>query len=401
MSLLTDHPINGVINNLLALPDDPRIEGRRPALTPEFQAGIGRAFTFARLIRDLLEKSAPEEVSYNGLNSLQANLQQVYGELGAYASSGNLANLNNVLTNLDSAASTFVWTFYNRPVRGAKPQFESVQSVRTAAEKAVVGLEKNVAEFNESLAATSAQLQGQSDRIEQLSNTLEEVRNNSSAAVASIQQQFSENQSAFRNELDTLKNGFQAERESLVQNFSSAAEAAIANLNARKDEAAKIVQVVGNIGVTGNYQALANNENAAADRWRRITLSFFTVGILLVSIVLLHHLFGNETSGLDSLVVRFALAAVVTLPALYSASESSRHRRVAEQARRTELQLASLSPFLATLPSDKRNEILEQLAPTYFAGAPEPNSDSIPKEERFDLAKILGEIGNIISRAKA
>ena len=401
MSVLTDHPINGVINNLLAFAEDERVEGRIPSLTPEFQAGITRAFTFARLVRDLIEKSAPEEVSLNGLNSLQANFQQVYSELSAYAASGNLANLNNVLSNLDSAATTFAWTFYNRPVRGAKPQFESVQSVRKAADQAVAAIEKRAAEFGESLSATGAQLQTQNDRIEQLSATLEEVRSNSSAAVASIQQQFSESQSAFRNEVDALKKAFQGERDKLLQDFSTDAQDIIKQLNAERDKAAKIVQVVGNIGVTGNYQTLANNENAAADRWRQITLAFFTVGIVLVSIVLLHHLFGNETSGLDSLIVRFALAAVVTLPALYAASESSRHRRIAEQARTTELQLASLSPFLATLPQDKQNEILEQLAPTYFAGSPKPNVEAVPNEERFDLAKILGEIGNIISRAKA
>lgn len=401
MSVLTDHAVNGVIEQILAFSEDERLPAREAELPPELKAGAGRVFTFARLIRDLLEKSAPAEVSLSGLSGVQSNLQNVLSEFSNFVANGNQAHLTNALSHLDNAANISAWTFFNRPVRGAKPQFESIASVQKAAEKAIAAIQKRVTAFNESLSATSAQLQAQNERIEQLSGTLEEVRNSSAAAVASIQQQFSESQSAFRNELDALKKAFETEREKLVQDFSSDADAVIKQLDAQKDKAAKIVQVVGNIGVTGNYQALAENENTAADRWRWITLGFFTVGILLVSAVLLHHLFAGETSGLDSLVVRFALAAVVTLPALYAASESSRHRRVAEQARRTELQLASLSPFLATLPQDKQNEILEQLAPTYFVGSPQPSAEGTPKDDRFDLAKILSEIGNIISRAKA
>jgi DNA repair exonuclease SbcCD ATPase subunit len=385
----------------LALADDERREERETPLEPELRVGLGRIFTFARLVRDLLEKSAPEEVSFAGLRTTQTNLQQAYAELAAFFTNANQAHLTNALNSLDAATTSYSWTFYNRPVRGAKPQFENVESVRKAAEKAIAAIQKSVSAFNDSLSTTSAQLQSQNDRIEQLSGALDEVRGNSSAAVASIQQQFSETQSAFRNELDALKKSFQTQREELITDFSSDAEAVIKELEAQKEKAAKIVQVVGNIGVTGNYQALADNENAAADRWRQITLGFFTVGILLVSAVLLHHLFGQETSGLDSLVVRFALAAVVTLPALYAAGESSRHRRVAEQARRTELQLASLSPFLSTLPQDKQNEILEELAPTYFVGSPEQSTQAPAKDEGFDLTKILGEIANIISRAKA
>ena len=339
--------------------------------------------------------------SLSGLSGVQSNLQNVLSEFSNFVANGNQAHLTNALSHLDNAANISAWTFFNRPVRGAKPQFESVASVRKAAEKAIASVDARAAETQESIAETAAKIQAQDERLAQLNAAMEEVRSNSSAAVASIQQQFSESQSSFRNELDALKKSFQTEREELVQDFSNDAQGVIKDLEGLKDKAAKIVQVVGNIGVTGDYQSLANKENEAADRWRLITLVFFVLGIGLVSAVLLHHLFGDESSGIASLVVRFALAAVVTLPALYAASESSRHRRVAEQARRTELQLASLSPFLATLPEEKRNEIIEGLAPSYFVGSPRSSVDPVPPEERFDLAKVLSEIGNIVSRAKS
>lgn len=196
--------------------------GRRahePSLPAELQAGLGRIFNFVRLLRDLLERSAPAEVSLNGLSSIDSYLQQAFSDVSAFVSSGNQANLTNALPNLDNATSAFAWTFYNCPVRGAKPQFEAVGSVRKAAENAIASINERTAEFQNSVDTTASQLQGQDERIMQLSETLEEVRSTSAAAVASIQQQFSENLSTYRSEFDELKTKFR----STHQEFSAEA----------------------------------------------------------------------------------------------------------------------------------------------------------------------------------
>ena len=110
MSILTDHPINGVIANLLAFADDERIAKLEPGLPPELKSGLGRVFNFARLVRDLLEKSAPEEVSFSGLNAVNSNIQQAYAEFSEFVSSGNQANLTNTMVALDNATTIFAWT---------------------------------------------------------------------------------------------------------------------------------------------------------------------------------------------------------------------------------------------------------------------------------------------------
>lgn len=168
MSILSDHPINGLINNVLAFAEDERIAKLEPSLPPELQAGLGRVFNFARLLRDLLERSAAEEVSLNGLGAINSYLQQTYSEFSAFVSSGNQANLTNSLSNLDNATNAFAWTFYNRPLRGAKPQFEAVESVRTAAENAISSINTRTNDFQSAVDATASQLESQGERISQL-----------------------------------------------------------------------------------------------------------------------------------------------------------------------------------------------------------------------------------------
>lgn len=397
MSILTDHPINGVIANLLAFADDERIAKLEPGLPPELKSGLGRVFNFARLVRDLLEKSAPEEVSFSGLNAVNSNIQQAYAEFSEFVSSGNQANLTNTMVALDNATTIFAWTFYSRPVRGAKPQFEAVESVRKAAENAIASINSRAGEFQGSIAATATQLQGQDERIGQLNATLEELRSSSSAAVASIQQQFSENLSSFRSEIDVVKEGLKSDRERLVKDFSGQASKLLRELEEQKKQAAKIVQIVGNIGVTGNYQNRAERELWQANLWRWITLALFTAGVVMVTVNLVLNFKG--TIDLTALIARFAIAVTIALPALYTARESARHRTNADRAKQTELELASLSPFLEALDADKRKEIIGALAPSYFGQHVEGHEVKAPVS-LDDVQKMVVAVTELVTKVK-
>src|SRR3546814_15128885 len=48
-----------------------------------------------------------------------------------------------------------------------------------------------------------------------------------------------------------------------------------------RSDAARIVQVVGDIGVTGNYQTIANKEARQANLWRRVTVGLFACGLAM------------------------------------------------------------------------------------------------------------------------
>lgn len=139
----------------------------------------------------------------------------------------------------------------------------------------------------------------------------------------------------------------------------------IKDLNTKLAEANKIVNIVGNVGVTGNYQNIANQNKKSADFFRWVALGFMAAmsALLIWSLIKISK---NGEFNLYKSLVRILMAAVLTYPAVYASRESSKHRKLETQNRSLELELASIGPFIELLPEDKKEKIKEELASKYF-----------------------------------
>ena len=165
------------------------------------------------------------------------------------------------------------------------------------------------------------------------------------------------------------------------------------DLERQRTEAARIVGVVGNTGITGNYQKIAMSEAQQADSWRGITIGFFGVGVILAIVTFVTFL--EHSADPFSVVIRLLFALGITAPAWYTARESARHRTNADRARQTELELASLGPFIELLPEAKKEEIRAKMTDLYFGKGVETHTVSDPT----DSVKALG--GIVVDMMKA
>jgi len=101
------------------------------------------------------------------------------------------------------------------------------------------------------------------------------------------------------------------------------------------------------------------------------------------------------TENLWSVIVRLLYAIAITAPAWYTARESARHRTNADRARQTELELASIGPFIELLPEEKKTEIKEALTKSYFGRPVDPHQVQTPldalqvKDLVIELVKVL------------
>jgi hypothetical protein len=158
----------------------------------------------------------------------------------------------------------------------------------------------------------------------------------------------------------------QAKRESGHENaakqFAGSAESTLKTISDFRDQAAEIVQIVGNIGVTGNYKNTAATESAQADTWRKVTLMFFVLAIVIGSIAVLN----ADVVSLPTTIGRMLFALIVAGVTLYTGRESARHRTNADRAKRLELELASLGPFIQGLDPAKQAELRAMLTDRYF-----------------------------------
>jgi hypothetical protein len=154
--------------------------------------------------------------------------------------------------------------------------------------------------------------------------------------------------------LEHLKNDAHSKTNALVQKMEE-----------RAAQAKRLVGLVGDTAVTGNYQTTATKEASEANLWRWITLGVF-VAAGAVGVWALIDL-ANKTVSWEFALVRIAFGLLVGTVAFYTGNESARHRTNSDRAKRIELELASLGPFLEELPQEKREEVRQNLSEKYFA----------------------------------
>lgn len=118
-------------------------------------------------------------------------------------------------------------------------------------------------------------------------------------------------------------------------------------------------------------------------------MGFFGLGVTLA----VFSLYKNIAGSIDvtTLLLRFTMAITIAIPAFYAARESARHRSNADHARQTELELASLGPFLETLPEDERIKLIAGLTPEYFG--------KLVADHKVEALLTPADVAEIIAKA--
>jgi len=252
-------------------------------------------------------------------------------------------------------------------------------------------------------------------RLDQQNAEINSSKERLDNAIAAFQSQFSESEQSrrdrstkaeneqheklniFRDHVTAQIKNFIDKKTSEVQavlgGFEGQAKKAIDDLDARKKQAADLVQLTANITVTGDYSERADQERRAANFWRWVTIAL--MGILVVgAIVIVELSLRCDSIDWKMLLFRYATAVILVLPAAYAMNESSRHRKMELRYRRMQLELASIDPFLETLPKEKRDELKQTLAGRMFA-QPEPAQEkaAIGAKQVFGLLeKTIGAV---------
>ena len=136
-----------------------------------------------------------------------------------------------------------------------------------------------------------------------------------------------------------------------------------------------------------------------ANAWRWITLGVFAVAAIFGGVTIWDVTKGHV--GWEGGLIRLVFASLIASIALYTSRESARHRTTADRSRRTELELASLGPFLASLPKDKQDEIREKLTDRYFGNSVDPHVvESTIKEVAETIGKVSETVTDAVKKMK-
>lgn len=334
---------------------------------------------------------------FHALNQLNTHLQSAVNELAAFQANKNPGHITNAAAQIEQNVLPFLWGFAPQTQQLSPDSLTSLLEAQASASRESV---RQLVAQRDELAAKLADLVTKADaqavRLEALTEGAAKERAEAAATVAKLEQAFAQRETERAAAFDAALTELRKDYTTFDTTVRQDSAALLGALEDQRVQAARIVQVVGNIGVTGNYQQIANSEAKQANFWRWATIVFFAGGITVAAATFIKFWgqpFSPETA--LSVVIRLLYAIGITAPAWYTARESARHRTISDRARQTELELASIGPFIELLPEEKKVQIREQLTPHYFGKAVEAHTASNPldaeavKDMAVELAKIL------------
>ncbi len=330
--------------------------------------------TVFSFISQRMKLTFPDLVQLVEMDSLSSEINEGVNQINSFSGNGNEGHLSNAINNFNAAISKTM----NLPIPVSENDFNfsrkiadfeklSIDKYRNL-EKEKDGLEDEIDKLNIEIAKNQGDvkallelIKGKDTEIESLNSSFQTSFDNIksqhdqqfSTALKSYSADIEKSKGQFRNEIDELKNIIDIDTSSLVT-----------QLETKHKEAKKLVNLIGNVGITGNYQNIANNHKKDADWWRWTAIIFMAAfsGILIWTIWDLN----TENLVWQQALVRVVAAISLSYPATYAARESSKHRKLETTNRNAELELASINPFIEGLSDDKKQKVKEELVEKYF-----------------------------------
>jgi hypothetical protein len=167
----------------------------------------------------------------------------------------------------------------------------------------------------------------------------------------------------------------------------------IAQLEKHEEQSRNVLAAVGVNATATHYGSYAKEQSNSANRWRiGAALILALAGLWFVASSIFPNLHG-EGALWEQAVSRLSITAAVAGVGLYAARESSQHRAQERRARRVELVLTALNPFIANLEEERAQNIRDEAARALFV--------SEPPEVRHDGAStdylaLIGELAQKI-----
>jgi hypothetical protein len=346
-----------------------------------------------------LRNVIPELVSAATLNGANSHMTNVRNELNSYISNKNIAHLNNAVSHVDSTMAQLISLPIPRSHIEEETYSESLSKFKLLITKSFQELKEAKDQLDRAISDVSEKSESQSESISTLAENIQQHKNNIETQLTQFNERFESFETAANTMLDTsieesggkisyALTSYKAAFDEHLEAQKNSGSNVIESLEQNKQQASDLVQIIGNIGITGNYQKIANQEKAAADKWRNIALVLMICMVLVIAVTI--GISAADGFNWKLALFRIGAALALAIPATYAAKESSKHRVLENINRKAELELASLDPFLEKLPENIRFKIKEELTGKFFGSSVTESKEekSTTYSELKDLLKV-------------
>ncbi|MBF9019039.1 hypothetical protein [Oceanispirochaeta sp. M2] len=308
------------------------------------------------------------------LQSLTTELDNTTNQINSFLGNNNVGHLTNAMNNLFSAMNRL----RNFPTPINKNSYNYSKSINSFKNNYIEKnniLEEKYTQLNIKYQESKKLIDESLLNIEQLENKI----NEKDTEIDELNQTFYTEFESVKEETKNFKDDFfkvqkeffdnqiidYEERIKLLENeIIEKSDKILLLLNNKNEEAIRLVGLVADSAITGNYQRIANENKISANRLRNTALALMAI----LSVLLVYAVWDISSTNFDwkRSLIRIIAAAALSYPATYAARESSKHRKIEIRNRRIELELASINPFIEFLEDANKKSIKEELVGKYF-----------------------------------
>ncbi len=380
---ITDHGIHSTFADLQRELDD---AGAGLGDADELEA-LTRLQRIIALAVSSLDASDTELVPPALLDRMDSAAHAILNEISNFRSNGNAAHLDAANVQADGFLEQEAALPVVSTVEGADEVREAVASARRSmgqhlrrVEEQAGAVREELTGLKESIEGARAEIDQQKARLDtaiadyqaQFSSAQDERSRTFEQAAAEHRAAFGEAISRVQQEGETATSQARSRFDEISRSLEEEGRTRLDDLDNLKEQAVRVVSVIGSTGVTGNYQRVANEEKRIADLWRYGAVVAFTAAAVGNGFVLIFE-FVYRLGITALLAARLSISIPLLALAGYAVAESRYHRHREGSNRQVELQLASLDPYIAEFPEVAKHKVKEEAVNRFFPGlATEP-----------------------------
>lgn len=351
----------------------------------------------AGMVLELLEKRRDDTDGREVSPAMLATTNAATETLAAY-----LANLeagaytwSQVIPMVDEVVNTLgQWP----PMKIARWLSGMNAAVTSFEDKTAEAIDRTTSDASVAIARTA----GQATEVEQAVARLAEQVGALGADVARERQRISEAIATFTTEGQDAVRSMIAEQQERIATNEAEWSTSLAAQQAKADEhddrmasyeekSIKVLGAVGRNSTATDYGVYSNAQHDSADRWRLVAAAVFGVASIWFVVSSLPWFIAAAATW-ESSLSRLGVTAAVAGVGAYAARESSQHRKQEREAKKVQLVLTALEPFIANLPAKTQDEIRAEAARAIFVITVDSDDDAstvLTGSSFVDLARTL------------
>ena len=240
---------------------------------------------------------------------------------------------------------------------------KAIAAARSSSAEAEKELQAVVAAKDDAIATLTQQL-------DELKSSIADEKADVSAQAARLDTALTTNNTAFNTKMTdwqaTLDSGLQdAKNLAEKQLLESAAEAKahVTQLEDLEKQSRNLLEATARNSISTEYGSHARQQSKAATMWSVCAVLLAVSGLVALFLMV----DGIEELTVPEAIWKTSVSALTLAIATYMGREASGHRKEARDAKRTQLDLNALEPFLANMDEDTAHELREQFAKQIFS----------------------------------